>query len=157
MAGEGGIVPARLVFDVSGPTGADVLSQMAARLEEAGVVSDGASLARALRERERRSSTALGSGIAIPHGKVPGLRGVVVALGIARPPVAFGAADSAPVDLVFLLLSPAEAPPTHLQALSRLSRILRVPGTAARIRQAGSGAAAEVLREAEAGLMVASG
>lgn len=156
--GPADVVSSRLVFAVSGETAADVLAQMARRLAEAGVVADGPALARALVERERRCATALGSGIAIPHGKLPGLAGVVVALGLVRPPVSFGAPDGKPVDLVFLLLSPAEAPAANLAALSRLSRILRAPGVAELVREAGSPeAAARALREAEAGLMVSPG
>jgi mannitol/fructose-specific phosphotransferase system IIA component (Ntr-type) len=69
--------------------------------------------------------------------------------------VDFAAPDGKPVDLVFLLLSPTEVPAMHLAVLARLSRILRAPGVADRIREAGGPeSVAEALREAEAGLMV---
>jgi PTS system nitrogen regulatory IIA component len=154
-AGGAGIVPPQLVFSVSGQTAAQVLAVMAEHLARRGIVSDGPGLARQLVEREGRSSTALGAGIAIPHWKLHALPGVVVALGLARPPVDFAAPDGKPVDLVFLLLSPAESPATHLAALARLSRILRAPSLARRIREAGNPeSVSEALREAEAGLMV---
>ena len=153
--GPAGIFQPQLVFSVSGRTAAEVLGQMADHLAREGVVPDGRALARQLVEREGRCSTALGAGVAIPHSKVFALPGVVVAVGLAQPPVNFAAPDGEPVDLVFLLLSPAEMPATHLAALARLSRVLRAPGVASRLREAGSCAAvAEVLREAETGLMV---
>ena len=157
MAGEG-IVPARLVFsEVPGPTCAGVLREMADRLVRSGVVADATALAQTLAMREGRCTTALGGGLAIPHGKLSGLSAPVVALGLVHPPADFSAADGIPVDLVFLLLSPAEAPAAHLTALSRLSRILRAPGVAARLRAAKDPAeVSEVLRETEAGLMVSS-
>ncbi len=149
------IVPPQLVFSVSGQTADQVLEEMAGHLAEQGVVSDGPALARQLVGREARCPTAIGAGIAMPHWKIPALSRVVVAVGRARLPVDFAAPDGKPVDLVFLLLSPAEVPATHLAALARLSRILRAPGVANRIREAGSPeSVAEALREAEAGLMV---
>jgi PTS system nitrogen regulatory IIA component len=131
-----GIVAARLVFSVSGQTAGQVLAEMAGHLAREGVVADGPALARQLVEREGRSPTAMGAGIAVPHSKLPTLPGVVVAVGRARTPVDFAAPDGKPVDLIFLLLSPAETPAAHLLALSRLSRILRAPGVAGRVREA---------------------
>ena len=151
------VVPARLVFPVSGWTAAEVMGQLVDHVAAAGLVTDPATVTRALIERESRCPTALGGGVAIPHAKVAGLSNVVVALGRARPAVDFAAADGRPVDLVFLLLSPCDSPAMHLAALSRLSRVLRAPGAADQVRQAeGPEACAEALREAEAGLMVSS-
>lgn len=155
-ADEEGIVPERLVFTgVTGTTPTDVLASLSRSLAEAGAVTDGGGLARELAEREARCPTALGGGIAVPHGRLPGLAEPVVALGLVRPPADFAAPDGAPVDLVFLLLSPADSPSRHLSLLARLSRILKSPGIGERLRSAESpAAAARVLREAEAGLMV---
>ncbi len=78
-----------------------------------------------LLERERLGSTGVGNGIAIPHGKLPGLsrlQGLFVRL---ETPVDFDAVDEQPVDLVFLLLAPEAAGADHLKALARVSRLLR--------------------------------
>ena len=78
-----------------------------------------------LLERERLGSTGVGSGLAIPHGKMAplsGLHGLFVRL---EKPVEFDAMDDQPVDLVFLLLAPEGAGADHLKALARISRILR--------------------------------
>lgn len=78
-----------------------------------------------LLERERLGTTGVGNGIAIPHGKLPGidrLQGVFARL---EKPVDFEAIDDRPVDLIFLLLAPESAGADHLKALARISRLLR--------------------------------
>ena len=77
-------------------------------------------------------------GIAIPHCKMPGLSDVVVAMATTAEPIPFGAADGIPVRLIFLVASPAAASAAHLQALARISRILRTPGVIADIDAASS-------------------
>lgn len=78
-----------------------------------------------LLERERLGSTGVGSGLAIPHGKLAGLGGLHGMFARLDKPVEFDAIDDQPVDLVFLLLAPEEAGADHLKALARVSRILR--------------------------------
>ena len=78
-----------------------------------------------LLERERLGSTGIGSGIAIPHGRMAGLdkpRGLFARL---ANPVDFDAIDDRPVDIVFLLVAPEGAGADHLKALARVSRLLR--------------------------------
>ena len=70
---------------------------------------DAASLFETLWEREKLGSTGVGQGIAIPHGRVQKLDKIVGVFAQLAEPVAFEAIDDAPVDLVFLLLTPAEA------------------------------------------------
>jgi PTS system nitrogen regulatory IIA component len=87
-----------------------------------------------LTERERLGSTGFGGGIAIPHAKLDGLdkvRGVALLL---AHPIAFDAIDEAPVDIVFMLLSPIDSGADHLKTLARVSRLLRNEGQLARIR-----------------------
>ena len=73
--------------------------------------------------RERLGSTALGQGIAIPHGRVKGLREALGAFLRLRSPVAFDAPDERPVNLVFVLLVPERATDVHLQILSELAQM----------------------------------
>jgi len=89
-------------------------------------------------ERERLGSTGFGGGIAIPHGKIDGLDRVVGLFARLGTPIDFAAIDDLPVDLVFLLLSPADAGVEHLKALARVSRRLRDKGFVAKLRGAGS-------------------
>ncbi|HEX2890064.1 PTS IIA-like nitrogen regulatory protein PtsN [Vineibacter terrae] len=78
-----------------------------------------------LLERERLGSTGLGGGIAIPHGKMPGLGRLYGVFARLAAPIDFEAIDARPVDLMFVLLAPESAGADHLKALSRVSRALR--------------------------------
>lgn len=78
-----------------------------------------------LLERERLGSTGVGNGIAIPHGRLPGLTRLHGLFARAEVPVEFDAIDDVPVDLIFVLLAPEGAGADHLKALARVSRLLR--------------------------------
>jgi PTS system nitrogen regulatory IIA component len=78
-----------------------------------------------LNERERLGTTGIGHGIAIPHGKLPGLDRVHGVFAKLDRPVDFDAIDDQPVDLIFLLLAPADCGADHLKALAKVSRMLR--------------------------------
>ena len=92
-------------------------------------------------QRERLGSTGVGNGIAIPHGKLPGVRKITGVFARLDTPVDFEALDDQPVDLVFLLLAPESAGADHLKALSRIARVLRDPETVSKIRGSNEAAA----------------
>lgn len=102
-----------------------VLRSLAQCLEKSDVVPDAAELYSKLLEREQLGSTGVGSGVAIPHCKLDDLSKVVVAVGIVRGGVSFGAVDTKPVRLFFLVVSPTDAPAVHLQVLAAISRWLK--------------------------------
>lgn len=85
-------------------------------------------------QRERLGSTGVGNGIAIPHGKLPGIDRITGIFARLESPIDFEALDDEPVDLVFLLLAPEGAGADHLKALSRIARVLRDPDTVTKIR-----------------------
>jgi PTS system nitrogen regulatory IIA component len=87
-----------------------------------------------LLQRERLGSTGLGRGIAIPHGRMPGLESIVSVFARLEEPIEFEALDEQPVDLIFLLLAPEHAGADHLKALARISRLLREPSSIERLR-----------------------
>jgi nitrogen PTS system EIIA component len=78
-----------------------------------------------LLERERLGTTGIGTGVAIPHCRLSELNRLYAMFARLERPVPFEAIDDQPVDLVFLLLAPAEAGADHLKALARVSRLLR--------------------------------
>jgi nitrogen PTS system EIIA component len=87
-----------------------------------------------LLQRERLGSTGLGQGIAIPHGKIAGLKGIVGIFARLAEPIDFDAVDGEPVDIVFLLLAPEGAGADHLKALARISRVLRAGSAVEKLR-----------------------
>jgi len=73
--------------------------------------------------REKLGSTGLGQGVAIPHGRIKGLKEALCAFLRLAQPVPFDAPDGQPVSLVFVLLVPEQATEKHLQILSELAQI----------------------------------
>jgi nitrogen PTS system EIIA component len=78
-----------------------------------------------LLERERLGTTGIGHGTAIPHGRMPDLPQLHALFARLEKPIDFEAIDGQPVDLIFLLLTPATSGADHLKALARISRLLR--------------------------------
>lgn len=78
-----------------------------------------------IEQREQLGSTGFGRGVAIPHARIPGVTRPIAALLRLTQAVDFNAADGAPVDLVFGLLSPEHAGTAHLHALAAISRLMR--------------------------------
>jgi nitrogen PTS system EIIA component len=118
-----------LIFpDLQAQDRASVLRALAGRIAGLGLVRDPDDLFQKLWEREQLGSTGIGSGIAIPHCKLPGLSHGVVAIGMAPGGVDFGAADGQPVRLLFLVLSPSASPAEHLQVLATISRWIKAAG-----------------------------
>jgi PTS system nitrogen regulatory IIA component len=78
-----------------------------------------------LLEREKLGSTGIGDGIAIPHGKLKGLDGLVISFGRSRQGIEFDAIDGKPVHIFFLLMAPESSTGQHLKALARISRMLK--------------------------------
>jgi len=94
-----------------------------------------------LAQREKLGSTAVGNGIAIPHGKLAKIDALFGLFARLARPVDFDALDGQPVDLIFLLLAPEGAGADHLKALARVARLLREPAVARSLRQSQDAAA----------------
>lgn len=88
-----------------------------------------------LMQRERLGSTGIGSGIAIPHGKLAKLERLFGVFARLERPIDFEALDGQPVDLLFLLLAPEAAGADHLKALARVARLMRTPDTSKMLRE----------------------
>jgi nitrogen PTS system EIIA component len=113
-----------------------VLQDLARRAAEVTGLSERA-VFDTLLEREKLGSTAVGHGIAIPHGKLAGLDRLYGLVAKLEHPIEFDAADDQPVDLVFLLLAPEASGADHLKALAKVSRLLRDEAVCEHLRQAG--------------------
>lgn len=98
---------------------------------------DAADILDAIVAREDLGSTGLGNGIAIPHGKIAGLKGVTAVVARLEQPIDFDSVDDQPVDIVVMLLAPTGAGADHLKALSRVARLLRTEAVVDDLRRAG--------------------
>jgi len=122
---------------LSGATKADAIRELAETLTKRYRDIDCDRLVEVLWERERLGSTAIGDGIAIPHGKLPGIQRVVGAFGRHLEGVDFDSLDGKPTQLLFLLVAPDDSVGQHLKALARVSRLLKDPEFRGRLLAAG--------------------
>ena len=114
--------PAHILLDMEVSSKKRLFEQVAELFETSiGVAHD--TVFDSLRAREKLGSTALGHGIAIPHGRIKGLRQASGALLRLGAPIAFDAPDNAPVALIFILLVPVQATDQHLQILGELAQM----------------------------------
>lgn len=120
------ILPEALVIPaLKGGTKEDVLRELAEHMAAHYPDIEASRLVEVLWERERLGSTAIGDGIAIPHGKLPGLKAVRGAFGRHLQGVDFQSLDGNPTKLFFLLVAPEDSVGQHLKALARVSRLLK--------------------------------
>jgi len=120
LSSEDSIAP-----DVRGSNKDEVLRELAVHLARQHSEVDAERLVQVLWERERLGSTAIGDGIAIPHGKLGTLKGVLGAFGRHPKGVDFDSLDGKPTHLFFLLVAPEDSVGQHLKALARVSRLLK--------------------------------
>ncbi len=117
--------PEMVIPQLRGESKADVLGELAQCLCRAHpeVVFD--RLLGVLNERERLGSTAIGDGIAIPHGKLRGITQILGVFGRTTRGVDFDSLDGNPTNLFFLLVAPEDSASLHLKALARVSRLFK--------------------------------
>ena len=92
----------------------------------------------AILERERQFPTGIGYGVAVPHGRTPGLSSLAVVAGTTERPIPYETIDGEPVRLFFLLAGPEALAGAHVKALSRISRLVRQQPLRARLLAATS-------------------
>jgi nitrogen PTS system EIIA component len=117
--------PDLVISELHGGAKGDVLAEMATHLARNQAGIDSEVLRRVLEERELLASTAIGDGIAIPHGKLDSVNQLVGTLGRSVKGLEFDSIDGKPTHLVFMLVAPASSTGIHLKALARLSRLFR--------------------------------
>jgi len=129
----------------------DVIEELAEVVSKHHPEIDHWKLVGALQDRERLNSTALGEGVAIPHGRLPGVKRVVAAFGRSPQGVDFNSLDGKPTHLFFLLVAPEDSAGAHLKALARISRLLKDDSFRSRLMQADDAASLyRIIREEDA-------
>lgn len=116
----------------------DAVARLVGALAAEGDVSDPPALVAEVMRREVVGSTAIGGGLVIPHARFAGVARVRVAVATLAEPLDVGAADGRPVDVVILLVGPADDPRHMLRVLAGLARLVKQPGFAAGLRASGS-------------------
>ena len=114
-----------VVPDLAGRDKNEVLRELAKTLASRHREIDLEALKAVLAERERLGSTAIGDAIAIPHGKIRGVRQILGVFGRHIKGVDFESLDGKPTHLFFLLVAAEDSTSLHLKALARVSRLFK--------------------------------
>jgi mannitol/fructose-specific phosphotransferase system IIA component (Ntr-type) len=117
------LTPERIVIWNDPPT-KDELFKMLALAVTGGGLSTAEEIVRKVQEREKTGSTFLNEGVALPHARIGSLSRPEVVLGLTHNGVLDHPTEQ-PIEVVFLLLSPATGPRAHLQLLSKAARLLQ--------------------------------
>lgn len=120
-------------LDLKGTTKEVILSEMVDLLMASGHIREREAVLKAILERERRMSTGMQNGIAIPHGKTDSVDCLVAALGIKHGGVDFGALDGQLSNIFVMTVSPDSRTGPHIQFLAEISRPLNDPAVRAKL------------------------
>ena len=127
---------ASVIQNLSSTSKKGILEELSNVLVERGKLPDRDKVVEVLLEREKLGSTGIGDGIAIPHGKMKGIKGLVTSFGRSIKGVNFESIDNKPTHLFFLLVAPENSAGVHLKALARISRLLKDSGFRNRLMEA---------------------
>jgi fructose PTS system EIIBC or EIIC component len=125
-----------IILHLKAKTKKEVIDELAAKLQEAGVLTDAQAFKEAIFAREAQSTTGVGDGIAIPHAKTAAVKRPAVAFGRSEAGIDYDALDGKPSHLFFMIAAPEGANNTHLEALARLSSMLMDASFRAQIESA---------------------
>lgn len=117
----------RIFTDVAPGERDDVIKAVVERLCASGAIDEEktTTVFRAVLQRERKGSTGIGRGIAIPHCKTSAVEEPIVAFAKPVEPIPFGATDGAPVHSLFCVVSPLDAADVHVSILRWIAKIAR--------------------------------
>ena len=127
-----------ICLDLKGATKDAILAEMVDLLTASGCIRDRDAVLKAVTDREKRMSTGMQNGIAIPHGKTESVDCLVAALGIKKDGVDFGALDGQPSHIFVMTVSPDSRTGPHIQFLAEISRPLNDPTVRNRLMAATS-------------------
>lgn len=120
--------PEAVLPELTSSTKSEVLRELAHALARMAPQVPAERLWQVLDERERIGSTGMEKGVAIPHGRLPELTGLVACFGVSPQGIDFDARDGRPSHFFFALVAPESSAGLHLKALSKISRLFRSDG-----------------------------
>jgi PTS system nitrogen regulatory IIA component len=127
-----------VMTELQGDNKNSVLREMAGNLSVQFASVNPEQILSVLLEREKLGSTAIGEGVAIPHGKLPGIGQVHGLFARSSGGIDFDSIDGGPTHLFFVLIAPENSAGDHLKALARISRLLKDSEFRARLMKAKS-------------------
>ncbi len=117
--------PSNMLFQLKGTTKTEAIDELLSLLVSSGDVTDKKKVYDAILERETITTTGIGKGIGIPHGKTDGAKDVSCALGISKVGIEFNSLDNQPVNIIFLIAANSKKNAQYLSLLASISRIMQ--------------------------------
>lgn len=130
--------PSTVSTELSGSTKSEIIASLVDLAMNSGGIKDRDEALQSVLDRERKMTTGMEHGIAIPHGKTNAVEDLVVAVGISPEPVDFEAMDGRPCRIFIMTLSPLTRKGPHIQFLAEITRILKEESRRTAILQADS-------------------
>jgi PTS system nitrogen regulatory IIA component len=125
-----------ITLELTSTSKSEVIEEMVDLLLAAGRIKDRKAALKAIVDREKKMSTGMQNGIAIPHGKSDSVDGLVAALGISKNGIDFESMDQQPARIFIMTLSPVNRTGPHIQFLAEISRLLNSPEAQERVLNA---------------------
>ncbi len=132
------ITPATINLHLKGTTKEAIIDELLDTLVKAGKVTDRVATKACVLDRERKMSTGMKHGIAIPHGKTDSVADLVACIGISDTPVDFDSLDQEPARIFIMTLSPLDKTGPHLQFLAQISLLFKSAEKREALLKAGS-------------------
>ena len=130
------LTPETIAIELKATTKDGIIEELVDMLVAAGKIKDRLAALHAILDREKKMSTGMQSGIAIPHGKTDTVDGLIAAFGMKHVGVDFESLDGQPASIFIMTLSPVNRTGPHIQFLAEVSRQLNDPAIRERLLQA---------------------
>ncbi|HDJ24134.1 MAG TPA: PTS sugar transporter subunit IIA [Candidatus Aminicenantes bacterium] len=127
-----------IILSLSASTKKEVIREMVECLHQRGKIEDKEAALQAIMEREKKMSTGLEKGVALPHGKCEAVKELVAAIALKHEGVDFGCLDGQPAKIFIMTLSPLNRSGPHIQFLAEITRLLKNKEKREKILQAQS-------------------
>lgn len=146
--------PSAIVLSLEATGKSDALAELVGVLEKAHGYDSGGEILERVRRREEMMSTAIGFGVAIPHGKAASVTRMAAACAVCPDGIDFGSDDGTPTHLIILFVSPDQRATEHVRVLANISRLLKEESVRRDLRAAKSPAEfLSIIQAAEAALI----
>lgn len=117
----------------------ELIRELAGHMAAGHDVIESEALVKVLVDREALASTAIGEGVAIPHGKLPNVPNIIACLGRSRDGIDFDSMDAKPTHIFIVMVAPENSTGVHLKALARISRVFKDSDFLRRLLEAPNG------------------
>ena len=117
--------PKNVYLELSADSKQGVIEEMIVRLANNGMIQNIEEALKTVMDREKKMSTGMTNGVAIPHGKTDSVNQLVVAVALKKKGVDFASADNMPATIFIMTISPLSRSGPHIQFLAEVSKILK--------------------------------